>query len=48
LEQRKIAEFILRLREIKSEWFASAVTRNISGLKAFGATNVKSAVKGFP
>jgi hypothetical protein len=48
LGQRKIAEFILRSREIKSEWFASAVTRSISGLKASGATNAKSVVKEFP
>jgi hypothetical protein len=48
LGQRKIAEFILRNREIRLVWFASAVTMNISGLKVSGAMNAKSVVKGFP
>jgi len=47
LGQRKTAEFILRSREIRLACLANVVIKNISGLKAFGATNAKSAVKGF-
>jgi hypothetical protein len=43
LVQKKIAEFILRLKETKSGWYVSVVTTNIFGLKAFGPMNAKNA-----